>query len=210
MNAIAKQVAEKLLQIKAIKLEPTNHFVWASGWNSPIYCDNRKALSYPDVRDFVRDSFIEVIKENCGEYDVIAGVATGAIAQGALVADKLHKPFVYVRSQAKDHGLGNLIEGDLPEGSKVLVIEDLISTGGSSLNAVKALREAKCEVVGMAAIFTYGFQKSVDAFKEANVNLVTLSNYNVLVEQAKEIGYISESDIEVLKQWRTSPDTWKK
>ena len=122
----------------------------------------------------------------------------------------MHKPFVYVRSQAKDHGLGNLIEGDLPEGSKVLVIEDLISTGGSSLNAVKALREAKCEVVGMAAIFTYGFQKSVDAFKEANVNLVTLSNYNVLVEQAKEIGYISESDIEVLKQWRTSPDTWKK
>ena len=195
MNAIAKQVAEKLLQIKAIKLEPTNHFVWASGWNSPIYCDNRKALSYPDVRDFVRDSFIEVIKENFGEYDVIAGVATGAIAQGALVADKLHKPFVYVRSQAKDHGLGNLIEGDLPEGSKVLVIEDLISTG---------------EVVGMAAIFTYGFQKSVDAFKDANVKLVTLSNYNVLVEQAKEIGYISESDIEVLKQWRTSPDTWKK
>jgi len=210
MNTIAKQVAEKLLQIKAIKLEPTNHFVWASGWNSPIYCDNRKALSYPDVRDYVRDSFIEVIKENFGEYDVIAGVATGAIAQGALVADKLRKPFVYVRSQAKDHGLGNLIEGYLPEGSKVLVIEDLISTGGSSLNAVKALREAKCEVVGMAAIFTYGFQKSVDAFKQANVNLVTLSNYNVLVEQAKEIGYISESDIEVLKQWRTSPDTWKK
>ncbi len=210
MELIAKQVAEKLLQIKAIKLEPTNHFVWASGWNSPIYCDNRKTLSYPDVRDYIRDSFIEVIKANFGEYDYIAGVATGAIAQGALVSDKLRKPFVYVRSQAKDHGLGNLIEGELPKGSKVLVIEDLISTGGSSLKAVEAIREAGCEVVGMAAIFTYGFQKSVDAFKNANVKLVTLSNYNILIEHAKEIGYITENDISVLKEWRVSPETWKK
>ncbi|MCF0206084.1 MAG: orotate phosphoribosyltransferase [Bacteroidales bacterium] len=207
---MAKQVAEKLLQIKAIKLEPTNHFVWASGWNSPIYCDNRKTLSYPEVRGFIRDSFVEVIKNNFADYDVVAGVATGAIAQGALVADKLNKPFVYVRSQAKDHGLGNLIEGELPKHSKVLVIEDLISTGGSSLKAVEAIREAECEVVGMVAIFTYGFQKSVDAFNSANVKLVTLSNYNILVEQAKEIGYITEKDIDILKEWRLSPDTWKK
>ena len=210
MDIIAKQVAEKLLQIKAIKLEPTNHFVWASGWNSPIYCDNRKTLSYPEVRGFIRDSFVEVIKNNFADYDVVAGVATGAIAQGALVADKLNKPFVYVRSQAKDHGWGNLIEGELPKHSKVLVIEDLISTGGSSLKAVEAIREAECEVVGMVAIFTYGFQKSVDAFNSANVKLVTLSNYNILVEQAKEIGYITEKDIDILKEWRLSPDTWKK
>lgn len=210
METIAKKVAEKLLQIKAIKLEPTNHFVWASGWNSPIYCDNRKTLSYPEVRGFIRDSFIEVISKNFADYDVVAGVATGAIAQGALVADKLNKPFVYVRSQAKDHGLGNLIEGELPKGSKVLVIEDLISTGGSSLNAVRAIRDAGCEVVGMVAIFTYGFQKSVDAFAKENVKLITLSNYQYLIVQAKETGYITEGDIDVLKEWRLSPETWKK
>ncbi len=210
MELIAKKVAEKLLQIKAIKLEPTNHFVWASGWNSPIYCDNRKTLSFPEVRTFIRDSFVEVINNNFKDYDVVAGVATGAIAQGALVAEKLGKPFVYVRSQAKDHGLGNLIEGELAKGSKVLVIEDLISTGGSSLKAVEAIREAGCEVVGMVAIFTYGFQKSTDAFADADVKLVTLSNYNTLVEQAKEIGYITEADINILKEWRISPDTWKK
>lgn len=210
MEQIAKQVAEKLLQIKAIKLEPANHFVWASGWNSPIYCDNRKTLSYPEVRSFVRDSFVKVISANFTDYDVVAGVATGAIAQGALVADKLEKPFVYVRSQAKDHGLGNLIEGDLKPGSKVLVIEDLISTGGSSLKAVEAIRAAGCEVVGMVAIFTYGFAKAEEAFATANVKLVTLSNYNSLIDSAKQIGYVAESDVKVLQEWRVSPETWKK
>ncbi|HOK38912.1 MAG: orotate phosphoribosyltransferase [Bacteroidales bacterium] len=210
MDNTAKQIAEKLLQIKAIKLEPTNHFTWASGWFSPIYCDNRKTLSYPEVRTFIKDSFVKVIKENFKDFDVIAGVATGAIAQGALVADALKKPFVYIRSQAKDHGLGNQIEGKLDAGQKVLIIEDLISTGGSSLSAAEAVRNAGCEVVGMVAIFTYNFQKSVDAFNEANVKLITLSNYNILIEQALETGYITNDEVELLNQWRIAPDKWKK
>lgn len=210
MNQIANQVAEKLLQIKAIKLEPTNHFTWASGWFSPIYCDNRKTLSYPEVRSFIKNSFVKIINENFTDFDVIAGVATGAIAQGVLVADALTKPFVYVRSQAKDHGLGNQIEGKLDPGQKVIVIEDLISTGGSSLSAVNAIRNADCEVIGMVAIFTYNFQKAIDAFNEANVRLITLSNYNVLIEQALKTGYVSESDVELLNQWRIAPEKWKK
>jgi orotate phosphoribosyltransferase len=210
MDNTAKQIAEKLLQIKAIKLDPTNHFTWASGWFSPIYCDNRKTLSYPEVRTFIKDSFVKVIKENFKDFDVIAGVATGAIAQGALVADALKKPFVYIRSQAKDHGLGNQIEGKLDAGQKVLIIEDLISTGGSSLSAAEAVRNAGCEVVGMVAIFTYNFQKSVDAFNEANVKLITLSNYNILIEQALETGYITNDEVELLNQWRIAPDKWKK
>jgi orotate phosphoribosyltransferase len=210
MDNTAKQIAEKLLQIKAIKLEPTNHFTWASGWFSPIYCVNRKTLSYPEVRTFIKDSFVKVIKENFKDFDVIAGVATGAIAQGALVADALKKPFVYIRSQAKDHGLGNQIEGKLDAGQKVLIIEDLISTGGSSLSAAEAVRNAGCEVVGMVAIFTYNFQKSVDAFNEANVKLITLSNYNILIEQALETGYITNDEVELLNQWRIAPDKWKK
>ncbi|HRT79719.1 MAG TPA: orotate phosphoribosyltransferase [Bacteroidales bacterium] len=210
MDNTAKQIAEKLLQIKAIKLEPTNHFTWVSGWFSPIYCDNRKTLSYPEVRTFIKDSFVKVIKENFKDFDVIAGVATGAIAQGALVADALKKPFVYIRSQAKDHGLGNQIEGKLDAGQKVLIIEDLISTGGSSLSAAEAVRNAGCEVVGMVAIFTYNFQKSVDAFNEANVKLITLSNYNILIEQALETGYITNDEVELLNQWRIAPDKWKK
>ncbi|MBN2778360.1 MAG: orotate phosphoribosyltransferase [Bacteroidales bacterium] len=210
MEQLSKQIAEKLLQIKAIKLEPANHFTWASGWFSPIYCDNRKTLSFPEVRTFIRDAFVKTINQEFGDFDVIAGVATGAIAQGALVAQEMNKPFVYVRSKAKEHGMGNQIEGFLEQGKKVLVIEDLISTGGSSLSAVNAIRENNCEVVGMAAIFTYGFQKAVDSFKQADVNLVSLSNYNALIEQALSTGYVSESDVELLKEWRMNPSEWKK
>lgn len=210
MEQIAKHIAEKLLQIKAIKLEPANHFTWASGWFSPIYCDNRKTLSYPEVRTFIKDSFVTVIKEKFGDFDVIAGVATGAIAQGALVAEAMNKPFVYVRSQPKEHGMGNQIEGKLDPNQKVLVIEDLISTGGSSLSAVNAIREANCEVIGMAAIFTYNFKKATDSFEAANVKLVTLSNYEALIEQAIETGYVSESDLNLLKEWRLDPGNWKK
>ncbi|HOZ30104.1 MAG TPA: orotate phosphoribosyltransferase [Bacteroidales bacterium] len=210
MEQISKQIAEKLLQIKAIKLEPTNHFTWASGWYSPIYCDNRKTLSYPEVRTFIKESFVRLINDKFGDFDIIAGVATGAIAQGALVAEAMQKPFVYVRSQAKDHGMGNQIEGKLDPNQKVLVIEDLISTGGSSLSAVKAIREANCEVIGMAAIFTYNFKKANDAFEEAKVKLFTLSNYEALIEKAIETGYVSENDLELLKEWRIDPGNWKK
>lgn len=210
MEQLSKQIAEKLLQIKAIKLEPANHFTWASGWFSPIYCDNRKTLSFPEVRTFIRDAFVKTINQEFGDFDVIAGVATGAIAQGALVAQEMNKPFVYVRSKAKEHGMGNQIEGFLEQGKKVLVIEDLISTGGSSLSAVNAIRENNCEVVGMAAIFTYGFQKAVDSFNQADVKLVSLSNYNALIEQALSTGYVSESDVELLIEWRMNPSEWKK
>ncbi len=210
MEQIAKQVAEKLLQIKAIKLEPANHFTWASGWFSPIYCDNRKTLSFPEVRTFIKDAFVEVIKQKYSDFDVVAGVATGAIAQGALVAEALEKPFVYVRPKAKEHGMGNQIEGYLEEGKKVLVVEDLISTGGSSLKAVNALREANCEVVGMVAIFTYGFKKADDSFKEAKVDLTVLSSYDALIAQATETGYVSSDDVKLLQEWRLDPGNWKK
>jgi orotate phosphoribosyltransferase len=210
MEQVAKQIAEKLLQIKAIKLEPANHFTWASGWFSPIYCDNRKTLSFPEVRTFIKDSFVNLINEKFSDFDVVAGVATGAIAPGVLVAEALNKPFVYVRSKAKEHGMGNQIEGYLEQGKKVLVVEDLISTGGSSLSAVKAIRENNCEVVGMVAIFTYGFQKAVDSFKDSEVKLVTLSNYDALIEHAISTGYVSESDLELLKEWRLNPSIWKK
>ncbi|MDD2385391.1 MAG: orotate phosphoribosyltransferase [Bacteroidales bacterium] len=210
MEQVAKQIAAKLLQIKAIKLEPANHFTWASGWFSPIYCDNRKTLSYPEVRNFITDSFVKVIKEHFADFDVVAGVATGAIAQGVLVAKAMNKPFVYVRSKAKEHGMGNQIEGYLESGKKVLVIEDLISTGGSSLSAVKAIREAHCEVIGMCAIFTYGFQKADDNFHQENVKLIALSNYDSLIEHALETGYVSENDLKLLQEWRKNPATWKK
>jgi orotate phosphoribosyltransferase len=210
MEKTAKQIAEKLLQIKAIKLEPANHFTWASGWFSPIYCDNRKTLSFPQVRNFIRDSFVEAAKVNFPEFDVVAGVATGAIAQGVLVADALNKPFVYVRPKAKAHGMGNQIEGSIEPGQKVLVIEDLISTGGSSLSAVKALREANADVVGMIAVFSYNFETADNNFKEAGVKLITLSDYNYLLAQAKETGYVSESDIQTLQEWRQNPAQWKK
>lgn len=208
MDNYSKMVAEYLLQIKAIKLEPSNPFTWASGWKSPIYCDNRKTLSYPEVRNFIRDVFASKVKEKYPEAQLIAGVATGAIAIGMLVADALDLPFIYVRSTAKGHGLGNQVEGSYKEGDRVVVIEDLISTGGSSLAAVAALREANCEVLGMLAIFTYGFQKSVDAFRKADCNLETLSDYNTLSELAVEKGYINIEQLNTLKEWRLDPSNW--
>lgn len=208
MKTSEKKIAEFLLQIKAIKLQPSNPFTWASGWKSPIYCDNRKTLSYPEVRTYIRDSFAAIITELYPQAGMIAGVATGAISQGTRVADKLQLPFIYVRSGAKEHGLGNQIEGYYEKGQKVVVVEDLISTGGSSLNAVKALREAGCEVLGMVAIFTYGFTKASDGFAAENCRLDTLCNYQVLIETAVSTGYVTASDVETLKKWRVDPSTW--
>lgn len=208
MEHIDRLLAEKLLKISAIKLQPDNPFTWASGWNSPIYTDNRKTLSYPDIRTFIKVELCRIIMENFEKPDAIAGVATGAIAQGALVADELGLPYVYVRSTPKDHGLENLIEGNVKPGQKVVVIEDLISTGGSSLKAVEALRSAGCEVVGMAAIFTYGFPVAEKAFQEADVKLCTLSNYNSMLQAALEINYIREQDIDTLAKWRHDPANW--
>lgn len=208
MKTCDRILAEKLLNISAIKLQPDNPFTWASGWKSPIYTDNRKTLSYPEVRNFIKVELCRVILENFGQADAIAGVATGAIAQGALVSDDLDLPYVYVRSTPKDHGLENLIEGNLNPGQKVVVIEDLVSTGGSSLKAVKAIREAGCEVIGMAALFSYEFPLAVQAFKDAGVQLITLSNYNALISVALETGFIRESDVEALKEWRKDPAAW--
>lgn len=205
-----KQIAEKLLEIKAIKLSPDNHFTWASGWYSPIYCDNRKLLSFPETRKLVYKSFAKVVSELYPEADMIAGVATGAIAHGVLAAEELGKPFIYVRSAAKGHGLTNLIEGHYTAGMKVVVIEDLISTGGSSLAAVEALRAAGCEVLGMVAIFTYEFPLAANNFEKANCKLTTLSNYSTLLEVAEACNYIEPKDVETLKEWRKSPDTWRK
>ncbi|MBS2096879.1 orotate phosphoribosyltransferase [Carboxylicivirga linearis] len=210
MEKLAEIIANQLLQIKAIKLQPANPFTWASGWKSPIYCDNRKALSYPEVRDFIKLQFARLVMEMYPEVDVIAGVATGAIAQGALVADSINKPFIYIRSSAKSHGMTNLIEGDLQPGQKVVVIEDLISTGGSSLKAVEAIREAGAEVMGMLAIFTYGFGVAEEAFKTANVDLTTLSSYEQMIPSAKESGYVSADDVATLQEWRKDPASWKK
>jgi orotate phosphoribosyltransferase len=210
MENRAKRIAEYLMQIKAIKLQPSNPFTWASGWKSPIYCDNRKTLSYPVVRSYIRDSFADIIKELYPQVEMIAGVATGAIAHGVLTADKLGLPFIYVRSETKGHGLGNQIEGYYEKGQKVVVIEDLISTGGSSLNAVKSLREAGCDVLGMVAIFTYGFQKAADGFASEKCALHTLSNYNTLVECAVETGYIGQLEVETLKKWRIDPAGWSR
>lgn len=208
MDETAKRTAEYLLQIKAIKLQPAKPFTWASGWKSPIYCDNRKTLSFPEVRGFIRDSFAAKVKELYPGAEMIAGVATGAIAHGVLVADKLGLPFIYVRSGAKDHGLGNQIEGHYEKGQRIVVIEDLISTGGSSLGAVRVLREAGCEVLGMIAIFTYGFTKAEDSFAAEKCRLDTLSNYNVLVEMAATSGYITQGDVDTLKEWRMGPSEW--
>ena len=209
MDSIKKQFATKLLGIKAIKLQPNEPFTWASGWRSPIYTDNRKTLAYPEIRSFVKQELVHLVHEHFAEATAVAGVATGAIAQGALVAEELGKPFCYVRSKPKDHGMGNLIEGTLPEGAKVVVVEDLISTGGSSLKAVEALREAGFEVIGMVASYTYGFPVAEEAFKAAGVKLVTICDYDATTEIAAEVGYISPEDIEVLKGWRKSPSTWK-
>ena len=208
MKQVEQLLAEKLLKISAIKLQPEMPFTWASGWNSPIYTDNRKTLSYPEVRSFIKVEMCRLIMENFPQPDAIAGVATGAIAMGALVADTMGLPYIYVRSTPKDHGLENLIEGNLKPGQKVVVIEDLISTGGSSLKAVEAIRAAGCEVVGMAAIFTYGFPIAVKRFKDANVDLITLSNYNSMLEAALETEYIRPEDVETLKEWRKDPANW--
>lgn len=209
MNTIAEKVASYLLDIKAIKLEPNQPFTWASGWKSPIYCDNRKTLSYPEVRSYIKEQFVALIHEKYPQVEVIAGVATGAIAQGVLVAQELGLPFIYVRSSAKSHGLENLIEGEYRTGQKVVVIEDLVSTGGSSLQAVEALRNAGCDVLGMMAIFTYGFQKAVDNFQQAHCELTTLSDYNAMIELALKIGYVKPEHIEKLREWRLSPETYK-
>jgi orotate phosphoribosyltransferase len=210
MSNLENLVAEKLLKIKAIKVQPQNPFTWASGWKSPIYCDNRKTLSYPEIRTFIKKEFARLIREKYGDVDVVAGVATGAIAQGAMVAEELGLPFVYVRSSPKDHGLENLIEGDLKPGQKVVVIEDLISTGGSSLKAVEALRKDGCEVIGMLAIFTYGFPVASEKFSEANVELTTLSNYGAVLEHLLKTEFIGEEEMETLKEWRKAPANWLK
>ncbi len=209
MKDIATLLAEKLLKITAIKLQPANPFTWASGWSSPIYTDNRKTLSYPDVRTFIKIELCRLILENFTDVDAIAGVATGAIAQGALVADELGLPYAYVRSTPKDHGLENLIEGNLKPGQRVVVIEDLISTGASSLKAVEAVRMAGCEVVGMAAIFTYLFPQAEEAFAKAGVKLVTLSNYNAMLDAAVNINYITPAYIATLREWRKDPANWE-
>lgn len=209
MKTLESIFADKLLKVKAIKLQPTNPFTWASGWKSPFYCDNRKTLSYPDLRSFVKIQTARLILERFPEAEAVAGVATGAIPQGAMVADTLNMPFVYVRSKPKDHGLENLIEGELKPGTKVVVVEDLISTGGSSLKAVEAIRNYGCEVVGMVASYTYGFDVAEKAFKGANVELVTLTNYEAVVAQALATGFIKEEDVELLNQWRKAPSEWQ-
>lgn len=208
MKDVARILAEKLLKISAINLQPDNPFIWASGWNSPIYTDNRKTLSYPEIRSFIKVELSRVIMEQFADADAIAGVATGAIAQGALVADILNLPYVYVRSTPKDHGLENLIEGNLKPGQRVVVVEDLISTGGSSLKAVEAIRAAGCEVIGMVALFTYGFPLADKRFEEAGVKLITLSNYNAMLEAALATDYIKAADINTLREWREDPASW--
>ena len=208
MNALERIVAEKLLKIKAVKLQPANPFTWASGWKSPIYCDNRKTLSYPAIRTFLKIELARTIVENFGDVEAVAGVATGAIAQGALVADLLGLPFVYIRSTPKDHGLENLIEGELKPGSKVVVVEDLVSTGGSSLKAVEAVRDFGCSVIGMVAIYTHGFPVAEEQFKAASVSLITLSNYNAVIEEALKTNYITQAEVAVLQEWRKDPEHW--
>ncbi len=207
-SEIEKQVAEFLLQIKAIKLQPNNPFTWASGWKSPIYCDNRITLSHPTIRTYIRQQLTKVIQDTFGAVGCIAGVATAGIPQGALVAQELGLPFIYVRSKPKDHGTGSMIEGEALTGKRVVVIEDLISTGKSSLQAVEALRAAGYDVAGLAAIFTYGFDLANDNFKQANCPFVTLSNYNALIKYAVENQYITENDVQLLRNWRENPAEW--
>ena len=201
MEEQKKTLAEMLLGIKAIRLQPDKPFTWASGWLSPIYCDNRKVNSYPEVRSYVKTLLASIISEKFSDVEAIAGVATGAISQGALVADLLNLPFAYVRPKPKDHGMGNQIEGELKAGAKVVVVEDLISTGGSSLKAVEALREAGFEVLGMVASYTYGFPQGV--------TLYTLTDYEHVIAQAAATGYVSPDDVEILRKWRKAPQDWR-
>jgi orotate phosphoribosyltransferase len=208
MRTLEQILANKLLKIKAVKLQPANPFIWASGWKSPIYCDNRKTLSHPSLRNFIKLELARTIIEKYGNVNTIAGVAMGAIAQGAMVAEELNLPFVYIRATPKDHGLENLIEGDLKPGSKVVVVEDLISTGGSSLKAVEAIRNAGCDVIGMIAIFTYGFPIADEKFKEAKVKYTTLCNYDAILDEALRTDYVDESEIKTLQEWRKDPVNW--
>ena len=207
-NNYKSQTAELLLKLKAIKLNPSDPFVWTSGWKSPIYCDNRILLSDPKSRNIIANYFSEIIKKKYDDVEVIAGVATGAIGIGILVAQKLNLPFIYVRPEAKKHGRKNQIEGKISENQKIVVIEDLISTGKSSLNAVKVLRESNLEVLGMVAIFTYGFNKSIENFEKNKIDLDTLSDYNGLIKKATEIKYVKEKDSETLKRWNEDPENW--
>ena len=208
-SELAAKVANELLRIKAVKLQPNDPFTWASGWKSPIYCDNRKTLSYPDVRRLIAKGLAQGVRDKFPDADVVAGVATGAIAIGLMVAEELGLPFIYVRPKPKEHGLGNQIEGYLPKNSKVVVVEDLISTGGSSLKAVDALRKTSSEILGMMAIFTYGFANADENFDKTNCEIYTLSNYSELVKLAADSGYVSENDLAQLNEWRKSPSTWK-
>lgn len=208
MERVAQLIAQKLIEVEAVKLQPEKPFTWASGWKSPIYCDNRKTLSYPALRSLIKIELARVVAEQFPEAEAIAGVATGAIAQGVLVAEALGLPFSYIRSAPKDHGMENLIEGELKTGAKVVIVEDLISTGGSSLKAVEAVRRHGAEVLGMVAIYTHGFADAVKNFEQAGVRLITLSDYNAVLQEAERTGYISPEDQEVLRQWRQAPATW--
>ncbi|HPE76364.1 MAG TPA: orotate phosphoribosyltransferase [Draconibacterium sp.] len=210
MESVQIEVTKKLLEINTIKIQPANPFTWASGWKSPIYCDNRKILSYPKTRTYIRDRFVDVVREKYPEAEVIAGVATGAIAIGALVADVLELPFIYIRSKPKGHGLENLIEGDLNPDQKVVVIEDLVSTGISSLNAAEAVTNYGADVIGMVAIFTYNFPHAIDNFKKAGIELTTLSQYPILIDTAVEIGEVTKDQVETLMKWREDPANWGK
>ncbi len=206
---VATQIAKYLLEVKAVKLNPVDPFTWTSGWRSPIYCDNRVTLSHHGIRSYIKEQLVASIQQNFGSVTAIAGVATAGIAQGALVADLMQLPYAYVRPEPKKHGMKNQIEGKLPEGSKVVVIEDLISTGGSSLKAIQALREEGFEVVGLAAIFTYGFDVAQQQFDDANCKILTLSNYNALLNAAVDLKYIDESILDDLGAWRSNPSGWR-
>ncbi len=210
MEKTQMEVSKKLLEISTIKIQPSIPFTWASGWKSPIYCDNRKILSYPETRTFIRDKFVEIIREKYPQVEVIAGVATGAIAHGVLVADILELPFIYVRSKPKGHGLENLVEGEMKPGQKVVVIEDLVSTGESSLKAVDAVNNFGGEVIGMVSIFTYNFQLAKENFKKANIELTPLSRYQVLIDTALESGDITRDQVQTLMEWREDPANWGK
>jgi len=208
MSISEKQIANLLLQIKSIKINVAKPFQWASGWKSPIYCDNRKTLSYPQIRNVIKEHFINVIKDKFKNVQAIAGIATGAIAIGAIVADALNLPFIYVRSNQKDHGLKNLIEGEVVENQNVVIVEDLVSTGGSSLKAVNALLDSKCNVLGMIAIFTYQFKTTADKFNEAGCKLYTLCNFKALIEMAVQTGYINTRDLGIIQKWHENPESW--
>lgn len=210
MDKVERLIAQELIKVGAVKLQTDKPFKWASGWNSPIYCDNRKTLGYPRLRSLIKVELSRVIAEHFPQVESIAGVATGAIAQGALVADTLGLPFSYIRSAPKDHGMENLIEGELAQGSKVVIVEDLISTGGSSLKAVEAVRKYGAEVIGMVAIYTHGFPEAEANFKDAGVKLITLSNYTAVLKEAEGSRYISPQDVATLTEWRKSPATWGK